>query len=63
MSSVTAFPTAQISDETLVARLYDLAIAGEEDSQEFRRLDAECQRRLVSANAAPAVLTSIAVTG
>lgn len=63
MSSVTAFPTTQISDETLVSRLFDMTLAGEDGTEEFQRLDAECQRRLASANAAPQLLKSIAVTG
>lgn len=63
MSSVTTFVSPQISDETLVTRLYDLALAGEDGSEEFRRLDAECQRRLVSANATPQILRSIAMIG
>lgn len=63
MSSVSAFPATQLSDETLVARLYDMALSGEEDSEEFLRLDAECQRRLVSAIATPQILKSIATLG
>ncbi|TXK64375.1 hypothetical protein [Alkalisalibacterium limincola] len=63
MSSVSAFPTTQLSDETLVARLYDMALSGEDGSEEFHRLDAECQRRLVSATATPEILKSIAATG
>lgn len=63
MSSVTSFPTAQISDESIVSRLFEMALAGEDGSEEFLRLDAECQRRMMTANASPEILKSIAAMG
>lgn len=56
-----ASPSNALSDETLVKRLFDLALAGDDGSEEFLRLDAECQRRMVRANAAPMILRSLTI--
>lgn len=39
-------PTANVSDDTVVARVYDLARQGETSSREFQLLDVVIQKRL-----------------
>lgn len=52
MGIVIPFPTKQVMDDELAIRLWELVMAGEIGSAEYRRLDAEINRR--RANAAPA---------
>ena len=52
MGIVIQFPTKQVMDDELAIRLWELVMAGEIGSAEYRRLDAEINRR--KANSAPA---------
>ena len=51
MGIVIPFPTRQVMDNELAIRLWELVMAGEVGSAEYRRLDAEINRR--KAQAAP----------
>lgn len=51
MANVLNFPTQSVTDEALVARLFELSERGETGSEEFRQLDAEMQSRLDRATA------------
>lgn len=46
MANVLNFPNPSLTDDALVARLFELAASGESATDEFRLLDAEMQRRL-----------------
>ncbi|GAB2501530.1 hypothetical protein [Arenimonas alkanexedens] len=45
MGIVIPFPTKQVMDDELAIQLWELVMAGEIGSQEYRRLDAEISRR------------------
>jgi hypothetical protein len=45
MGIVIPFPTKQVMDDELAIRLWELVMAGEIGSAEYRRLDAEINRR------------------
>lgn len=45
MGIVIPFPTKQVMDDELVVRLWELVMAGEIGTTEYRRLDAEINRR------------------
>lgn len=45
MGIVIAFPTKQVLDDELAVKLWELVMAGEIGSPEYRRLDAEINRR------------------
>ena len=45
MGIVIPFPTKQVMDDELAIRLWELVMAGEIGSSEYRRLDAEINRR------------------
>ncbi|WP_146909685.1 hypothetical protein [Arenimonas daejeonensis] len=45
MGIVIPFPTKQVMDDELATRLWELVMAGEIGSAEYRRLDAEISRR------------------
>lgn len=45
MGIVIPFPTRPVIDEELAIRLWELVMAGEVGSAEYRRLDAEINRR------------------
>ena len=45
MGIVIPFPTRQVMDNELAIRLWELVMAGEVGSAEYRRLDAEINRR------------------
>ena len=49
MGIVIPFPTKQVVDDELAIRLWELVMAGEIGSAEYRRLDAEINRRRVLA--------------
>ncbi len=46
MTNVLNFPTQSLTDDGLVTRLFELAAIGDAESDEFRQLDVEMQRRL-----------------
>lgn len=45
MGTVIPFPTRQVIDDELAVQLWELVMAGEIGSPEYRRLDAEIKRR------------------
>ena len=45
MGIVIPFPTRPVIDEQIAIRLWELVLAGEVGSAEYRRLDAELTRR------------------
>lgn len=45
MGIVIPFPTRPLVDEQIAVRLWELVLAGEVGSDEYRRLDAELGRR------------------
>jgi len=45
MGIVIPFPTRQVLDDELAVQLWELVMAGEIGSPEYRRLDAEIKRR------------------
>ncbi len=45
MGIVIPFPTKQVMDDELATQLWELVMAGEIGSAEYRRLDAEINRR------------------
>ena len=45
MGIVIPFPTRPVIDEQLAVRLWELVMAGEIGTPEYRRLDAEINRR------------------
>lgn len=45
MGIVIPFPTKQVMDDELATRLWELVMSGEIGSAEYRRLDAEINRR------------------
>jgi hypothetical protein len=45
MGIVIPFPTKQVLDDELATQLWELVMAGEIGSAEYRRLDAEINRR------------------
>lgn len=45
MGIVIPFPTKQVMDDELAIQLWELVMAGEIGSTEYRRLDAEINRR------------------
>ena len=45
MGIVIPFPTRPVIDEQIAVRLWELVLAGEVGSAEYRRLDAELTRR------------------
>lgn len=45
MGIVIPFPTRQVLDDELATRLWELVMAGEIGTAEYRRLDAEISRR------------------
>jgi hypothetical protein len=49
MGIVIPFPTRQVMDDELAIRLWELVMAGEVGSAEYRRLDAEIHRRKAQA--------------
>ncbi len=46
MATVLAFPEQPFDEGTLVARLFDLSLAGQCESDEFRELEAMAMRGL-----------------
>ena len=53
MGIVIPFPTKQVMDDELAVRLWELVMAGEIGSTEYRRLDAEINRRKALSTDAP----------
>lgn len=45
MGIVIAFPTKQVMDDELAVKLWELVMAGQIGTPEYRRLDAEISRR------------------
>lgn len=45
MGTIIPFPTRQVIDDELAVQLWELVMAGEIGSPEYRRLDAEIKRR------------------
>lgn len=45
MGIVIPFPTKQVMDDELAVQLWELVMAGEIGTPEYRRLDAEINRR------------------
>lgn len=45
MGIVIPFPTKQVMDDELATRLWELVMSGDIGSAEYRRLDAEINRR------------------
>jgi hypothetical protein len=45
MGIVIAFPTKQVMDDELAIQLWELVMAGQIGTPEYRRLDAEISRR------------------
>ncbi|MFY2764732.1 hypothetical protein [Arenimonas sp. MALMAid1274] len=45
MGIVIPFPTKQVMDDELAIRLWELVMAGEIGTPEYRRVDAEISRR------------------
>ncbi len=54
MGIVIPFPTKQVMDDELAIRLWELVMAGEIGTAEYRRLDAEINRRKAATAARPA---------
>lgn len=46
MATVLAFPAKPDDEKTAIARMFELALAGEKDSDEFRELEAQALRGL-----------------
>ncbi len=55
MGIVIPFPTRQVLDDELAIQLWELVMAGEIGSTEYRRLDAEINRRRAARNPAASV--------
>lgn len=51
MGIVIPFPTRQVMNDELAVQLWELVMAGEIGTPEYRRLDAEIRRRRESAAA------------
>lgn len=51
MGIVIPFPTKQVMDDDLAIQLWELVMAGEIGSAEYRRLDAEINRRKAMSSA------------
>lgn len=51
MGIVIPFPTQQVMDDELAIQLWELVMAGEIGTPEYRRLDAEISRRRALATA------------
>jgi len=45
MGIVIAFPTKQVMDDELASQLWELVMAGQIGTPQYRRLDAEISRR------------------
>lgn len=67
MSAVLTFssqsPIQRLADDALLARLYDLTIAGAEASDEYHDLDAEVQQRFHYASDVAARPASMVIRG
>lgn len=57
MGIVIPFPTKQVLDDELAIQLWELVMAGQIGSAEYRRLDAEISRR--RANRVPATRVAL----
>ena len=55
MGIVIPFPTRQVLDDELAIQLWELVMAGDIGSTEYRRLDAEINRRRCLRQAADSV--------
>ena len=55
MGIVIPFPTKQVLDDELAIQLWELVMAGEIGSAEYRRLDAELNRRRAARSPAASV--------
>ncbi|HEX5694214.1 MAG TPA: hypothetical protein VFY00_06310 [Arenimonas sp.] len=53
MGIVIPFPTKQVMDDELAIQLWELVMAGDIGSAEYRRLDAEISRRRAATRPAP----------
>ena len=53
MGIVIPFPTQQVMDDELAIQLWELVMAGRIGTPEYRRLDAEINRRRAQSQAAP----------
>jgi len=57
MGIVIPFPRKQVMDDELAIQLWELVMAGEIGSAEYRRLDAEINRRRGTTRPAPSYAT------
>lgn len=57
MGIVIPFPNKQVMDDELAIQLWELVMAGEIGSAEYRRLDAEISRRRGTTRPAPSYAT------